>query len=1025
MKKIQPSVVIGLGGTGVKTIIYLKKTLSEQAPDSARFVRFLAIDIDELKGEAPSSGLFGDNIRLNPEKNEFLRIADQTRGNEARNIPEIAAWFPEAAYRYLPLAEGARQAKPVGRLAFFLAHDDIARWLHRLTDKLVTPEVMAAFPGIKAGELNVYIVSSVCGGTGGGLFFDIAYELRYLQQQAQLPDKSRIKGLFALGDVYDAVSNRVLANTYASLRELNWGQRENAAFHPVYPDGARNLIKTRAFDALYLFGDSNTSNIEFSSPDDFAQLCAEFIFLDSGADTQDAGDSLSAMIQSNRNNAEVYTMNYDADGTPRCYSALGLCEIRFPAERIADLCAARMSQSIIEHHIVGRLEQSEILEARRKTQEFITNEGLGCSREQSDLPDRLAEKQGEAGERTAFDNWVGKNLVKAYNNDLENIKALEIGRLNRIIQTLNDEVAKSQKDMPDTVIRELQTFQRVIQQEVKKMFDENLGVGFVSRFLGELLESAKLSRDFAQKEMKTLLENERNLSDQMNTHLLEMANLLEDSMFSFLKSDARRAQLKETYIAIREHFTNRIRILKMQAAESFYQGMYDAKQKLMEGGEGAISLLSKMSNDIALIQTAMANLARTFGDAYQSNKTIKASPFEILIYDNEKFSNLNEIYDEVYSDTVRTELFGDILAQIGGTIWNLRERTESSDHLLRDMFMKTCRSLFAEHIGKKTVARRIREAAKSAGNPVDYSPRLQGAYEISDYFCRLNDSAARFADLRSSEQSVICVVGYQDKEDNSWDEVRKILQEAVGKGGRRVGFSHSSDRHSILIYREFCGFPAYTLRRISAYHSNYVNEANRENTPPLQMLTKEPLEHINVPISPVLSKFVVMAVEAIALGIIISDEENYYMVTAEEWKRRKLAEEIQAKGESASIEDRTAGKERKLGSRLNEVISRMNEKLPETARLSSSEILWSDQVRQQIAQRKSSIPKDLLCDLYEILYFEGYQGTKLENINLESEIRPSILFILRRDFALKAEHVFRPEQSHKKLLNKAYTGTGA
>ncbi len=1024
MKKIQPSVVIGLGGTGVNTVIYLKKKLSEQAPDSARFVRFLAIDIDELKGEAPSAGLFGDNIRLDPEKNEFLRIADQTRGNEARNIPEISSWFPEEAYRFLPLAEGARQAKPVGRLAFFLAHDDITRWLNRLTDKLVTPEVMAAFPGIRAGELNIYIVSSVCGGTGGGLFYDIAYELRYLQQQAQLPDKSRIKGLFALGDVYDSVSKRVLANTYASLRELNWGQRENASFHPVYPDGTRNLIKTRAFDALYLFGDSNESSIEFSSPDDFAQLCAEFIFLDSGSDTQEAGDSLSAMIQSNRNNAEVYTMNYDADGTPRCYSALGLCKIRFPAERIADLCAARMSQAVIAHHIIGRLEQSEIIEARRKTQEFVTNEGLGCSQEQSDLPDRLAEKQGDSGERTPFDNWVSKNLAKAYNNDLETIKDLEIGRINRIIQTLNDEVAKSQKDMPDIVIRELQTFQRVIRQEVKKMFDENLGVSFVSRFIGELLESAKLSRDFAQKEMKTLLENERPLSDLMNTHIREMANLLEGSLFSFLKADARRAQLKETYRAIREHFTNRIRIMKMMAAESFYQGVYDARQRLMEGGEGAISLLSKMSNDISLIQTSVANLSAVFNDAYQNNRTIKASPFEILIYDNEKFSNLNEIYDEVYSDSVRTKLFADILAQIGGSIWNLRERTDPSDHSLRDLFMKTCRTLFAEHISKKTVARRIRDAAKSSSNPVDYSPRLQSAYEISDYFCRLNDSAARFADLRSSEQSVICVVGYQDKEDNSWAEVRKILQEAIGKGGRKVPFSHSSDRHSILIYREFCGFPAYTLRRIGAYHSNYVNEANRENTPPLQMLTKEALEHINVPISPVLSKFVVMAVEALALGVIISDEENYYMVTADEWKRRKTAEATQARGESASIEDRTAGKERKLGSRLNEVISRMNEKLPETARLASNEVLWMDQVRQQIAQRKNSIQRDLLCDLYEAVYFEGYQGTKLENINLESEIRPSVLFALRRDFALKAEHIFRPKESHKELLHKAYMGTG-
>jgi len=1023
MKNIQPAVVIGLGGTGVKTILYLKKTLLEQAPEAVNenFVRFLAIDIDELKGEAPSASLFGENIRLIPEKNEFLRIADQTREGEARNISEISSWFPEEAYRYLPLAEGARQAKPVGRLGFFLAHEDISRWLHRLTDRLVTAQIKEKFPGIRAGELNVYIVASVCGGTGAGLFLDLAYELRYFQQQAQLPDKSRIKGLFALGDVYDAVSKRVLANTYASLREINWTQRENASYRPVYPGIARNLIKSRAFDAVYLFGDKNRSDIEFESPDDFAQLCAEFIFLDSGSDTQEQGDSLSAMMQSTRNNAEVYTMNCDADGTPRSYSALGLCKIRFPADRVAELCAARMSQTIIDHHIVGRLDQEEIREARRKVQEFLTNEGLECTDDKTDLADRMTEKQGEAGERIPFDNWVTKSLAKAYNNDLENIKSLEIGRINRIISTLNDEIGKFRKDMPHIVIEELGTFQRVLRQEIKQMFQENLGVSFVARFLEEMLESARLSREFAKKEMENLLNHEKRLSDIMNRQSTEMAGLLEGGFLDFLRTDAKREQLRETYKAIRQHFNNRISIMKMRAAVDFYDGVYDARQRQMEGGEGAISLLSKMSNDITLIQAFVSNLSKSFGDAYENNKRIKSSPFEILIYDNEQFSTLREIYEDVYNDSIRTRLFRDVLERIGGSIWNVRDYMEDEPGF-RDLFMNTCKGLFAEHINRKTVAKRIQDAKNSLINPVDYAPRLQSAYDISDYFCRLSDASARFADLRDSEQSLMCIVGYQDEEDSAWNEVRKILREAIGRGGRRVPFSHTSDRHNILIYREFCGFPAYTLRRIEAYRNNYVSEARRENTPPLQMLTKEPLEHIHTPTAPVLSKFVVLAIEALSLGVVISDEENYYMLTPEDWKRRRLATEAHAKGEDASVEDRTAGKDRKMGARFNEVISRMNEKLPDQARLSSSDELWMDQVQQQIDQRKNRLDRDTLCDLYEAMYFEGYDGTQNENISLESEIRPAIVFILRRDFALKKDHIFRPKKSHDEMLYDFYIG---
>ncbi|MBD3217023.1 MAG: hypothetical protein GF310_02015 [candidate division Zixibacteria bacterium] len=1034
LKKIQPAVVIGLGGTGVKTITFLKKILQEQAEDSAQFVRFLAIDIDELKGEVASASLFGNPIRLDPEKNEFFRIADQTRGSEARNIPSVSSWFPEEGYKYLPLTEGARQAKPIGRLGFFLSHDELTRRVYRLADKLVTPQVLETFPSIKAGELNVYVVSSICGGTGAGLFLDIAYELRYLQQQTQLPEKSRIKGLFALGDVYDAVSKRVLANTYASLRELNWIQKEDAAFHPVYPDGTRDVIRGRAFDAVYLFGDKNRSDIEISSPDDFAQLCAEFIFLDSGSDVQETGDPLSQMMQSNRNNAEVYTMNYDADGTPRSYSALGLCKIRFPIDRVAELCAARMSQDIIHYHIIGRLDHSEILEARRKVKEFITNEGLGCFDDSSDLPDRLVEKLQEGGDRIPLDNWVSKGLATAYNTDMENINKLEIRRLTTIVERLNSELKQFQNDMPDRLIGELQNFQGVLDREIKQMFQENLGVNFVVRFLEELLESAKKSEDYAQTQMRSLLEHEKRLSDEMNNQMRELDDLLGESFFGFLKKQARLAQLKDTYKAIRNYFIHRINIMKMRAAANFYNGVYDAKQRLVDGGEGAISRLSNMRQTIYLIQAFIENMAKTFKTAYEEKKKIEGSPFEILIYDNERFSTLTTIYDAVYSDALRERLFGNILQQIGGSIWNLQDYMDNEEPKLRDLFMQTCSPVFEEHINQKTVAQRILEAKTNVQNPIDYTARLQSAYGLSDYFCHLDDATSRFADLRDSEQSVVCVVGFVDEEDHAWNQVERTLREAIGRGGRQIPFTRTSDKHSILLYREFCGFPAYTLKRISAYHGSYVNEARRENTPPLQMLTKEQLDFINIPTTTVLSKFELMVVEALALGVIISDEEYYYMVLPNEFKRRREAEAKQARGESASVEDRLAGSHRRLGSKFTEVISMMKANLPPEARLSSIEVKWMDQVQQQIDQRKKQLEdqkqRDLLCDLYEVMYFDGYAGTKVEQINLENEIRPAIVFILKRDFALKEEHIRRPRDeetkqdlTHQQLLDRLYVGS--
>ena len=251
----------------------------------------------------------------------------------------------------------------------------------------------------------------------------------------------------------------------------------------------------------------------------------------------------------------------------------------------------------------------------------------------------------------------------------------------------------------------------------------------------------------------------------------------------------------------------------------------------------------------------------------------------------------------------------------------------------------------------------------------------------------------------------------------AWNSVRRILTESMAQGGKQgVPFSHTSDRQSILIYREFCGFPAYALSRVGAYYNNYMGEAQRDNSPPLQMITTESLAHINVPTMAVLSKYEVMVIEALALGVVVCDDEHYYMVTRDEWKRRQLAEETQAKGGFASPEDRTAGSQRRMGVTLREVISQLGEKLPDEARLTSQQVLYEDAMRQEIQERKLGLAPDLLCDMVEALYFEGFMGTQREQINLATEIRPQVVFILKRDFGLEERHIHRPQVLHKELL---------
>jgi hypothetical protein len=611
----------------------------------------------------------------------------------------------------------------------------------------------------------------------------VAYELRYLQSQAQLPVKAYIKGLFALGDVYDFVSHRVLANTYESLRELNWIQREGASFHPVYPGTSHDVIHNKAFDAIYLFSSSNISDIEFGSADDFAQLCAEFIFLDSGADAQDGGDSLSTAIQSMRNNTAVYIFHYDADGTPRCFSSLGLCKIRFPAERVTDLCAVRMAHEIIKHHIAGQLSDAEVLEAVVKAHAFLITEGFACDAEHLDFPNRLVERE-ENSEHTTLDSWITQNLRRALMNYLKNIHNLQIGRINTIVTTIRSELNRLQSDMLIRVVNELRMFNTVVEETVHKMFQENLGVSFVERFLKEVYDEVQASRHYAAQEISTLEGRKHRLEEHMHHHINEMADLLEKGWFlAFINAGAKRAQLTETFRAIRQYFIDQISIMKFQAVIDFCDGIGTAaRQRLPEDARGALMRLDQRIKDIGMVQVFIDRQAQYFREMYEQNKPIKDSPFEILIYDNIEFSELNEIFDAVYSEPLRASLFAEVLQKIGGSIWQIRSYVgnEGSVKTLCEHFITVCRRPFQQEIDRQTVAQRIVASEQRTNHPVDYRQNLQRAYQIAGYFCPLHEGGpARFADLRNTEQALTCVVGYIDEGDPAWNTVQTIIRQSI------------------------------------------------------------------------------------------------------------------------------------------------------------------------------------------------------------------------------------------------------
>ena len=126
-----------------------------------------------------------------------------------------------------------------------------------------------------SGGVEVFIVSSLAGGTGSGTFLDVAYIAR---NEAINGDMS-ITGLFALPRVFENVpaSHNVKSNAYGALKEIEYFGHGR----PIEIDYGSLKIETELppFDLVFLIDGVNESGKYVSQPSELQNLMADGLFV--------------------------------------------------------------------------------------------------------------------------------------------------------------------------------------------------------------------------------------------------------------------------------------------------------------------------------------------------------------------------------------------------------------------------------------------------------------------------------------------------------------------------------------------------------------------------------------------------------------------------------------------------------------------------------------------------------------------------------------------------------------------------
>lgn len=240
-----PALLIGLGGLGRVVLNQVRQDLINRHGNLANLphLRFLTIDTDaEVPPLLQAIGMAGTEELITLKLNRparYLRPRD--------TLPPVEQWLDTNILYRMPRTLTTSGIRAFGRLAFVEYARSVAARIRREIDAASAEEALKTADkhtgfGLRSTFPQVYLVASLGGGTGSGMFLDLAYVAK--QQLRDLGfDRTDVFAVLMLPHVdehHDA--DMPQANAHAALRELHHFQVAGQCFQALYETGTDPLV---------------------------------------------------------------------------------------------------------------------------------------------------------------------------------------------------------------------------------------------------------------------------------------------------------------------------------------------------------------------------------------------------------------------------------------------------------------------------------------------------------------------------------------------------------------------------------------------------------------------------------------------------------------------------------------------------------------------------------------------------------------------------------------------------------------
>ena len=346
--KIRRCLYIGLGGTGMNSILNTKKMFIDTYGEVPPMVGFLGIDTDggAYKKTIPSAN--GEPVGLLPREQHSVQV-EEPRPIYEHNREQLD-WFPQDnLYALTRMMDGAGQIRSNGRFALWYHANSIVTKINQCLSDITDARIIDNEKySVLDNKPEIHVCFSVCGGTGCGTFINLAYLIR----KHCTAYKAKLVGYGVLADVFETMipgqMPNVKPNAYGAIKDLDFLLHLTMNSDKVHIANLNDSYETneQPFDAFFFVDNCNANGDRYLHVDDLCELIGLSLVTAAGELSQASASTIDNVAK------EIAAGNMDIKNKRAWASGLGVSQILFHTQMLVDVYA-RLAAKVLAEQLLN------------------------------------------------------------------------------------------------------------------------------------------------------------------------------------------------------------------------------------------------------------------------------------------------------------------------------------------------------------------------------------------------------------------------------------------------------------------------------------------------------------------------------------------------------------------------------------------------------------------------------------------------------------------------------------------------